>query len=152
VLGDIGKRLGADEVGDHRDPRGHLIGRDPDIDRDGKVAGQGRQRALQPLLGEHARMQPVCKPAQLLEGLHKLVLGTGDLVAGPFIGGRPSAAAQGRRQLCEPGLGAVVQATLQPPAFLVACRKDPSTRCRELLHPGLHLGLEAGIGAGELRR
>ena len=39
---------------------------------------------------------------------------------------------------------------LQPPAFLVACRKDPSTRHLELHDPGLYLGSEPSVGGREL--
>jgi hypothetical protein len=45
-----------------------------------------------------------------------------------------------------------MQVTLQPATFLIACRKDPSTRGRQLLDPGLDLGPEPGVGGGELGR
>ena len=59
------------------------------------------------------------------------------------------AAAQGDRQFPEPSLGPLVQATLQPPAFLVPCRKDPPARCRQF-DPGLHLGPQPSVGGGQL--
>jgi hypothetical protein len=73
----------------------------------------------------------------------------GDLAPRTFAGGRPSAAVEHVRQLPEPPLRPLVQAPLQPPAFLVACRQDPSTRRRKLHDPGLDLGPEPGVGGRE---
>ena len=71
-------------------------------------------------------MQPVGQPAQLLQGWRELGLGAGDLVPGSLAGGGPSAAAQRVRQLAESPLRPLVQAMLQPSAFVISCRKDPS--------------------------
>ena len=104
------------------------------------------------MLGQHARVQPLGQPAQLLHRSPELVLGVGDLLSGLLASGRSLAAAQGRRQLPELSLGPLVQATLQPPAFLVPCRKDPPARCGQLLDAGLHLGPQPGVGGRQLRR
>jgi hypothetical protein len=66
-------------------------------------------------------MQAVRQPPQFLQRSYELILRSGDLLPRALVGGRPPAAAQGPRQLPEPSLGPLVQATLQPPAFLVAC-------------------------------
>ena len=52
VLGDVGEGLGADEIGDHRHRRGHLVTCDRDLDRNREVLRQRRQRARQPVLGQ----------------------------------------------------------------------------------------------------
>ena len=105
VLGGVGEGLGADEVGDNCDPPGQLAARNVDVDREGEVLGQRGQRVRQPMLGQHPRMQPLGQPAQLLPRPPKLVLGVDDLLPGLLASGRPSAAAQGDRQLPEPSLG-----------------------------------------------
>ncbi len=94
-------------------------------------------------------MQPVPEPAQLLQRSGELVLGAGELIPRSLAGGRSSAAAQGRRQLLEPSLGPIVQATLQPPTLLIPCRQDPPTRRCKLHDPGPHLGLEPSVGGCE---
>jgi hypothetical protein len=104
------------------------------------------------MLGQHTRVEPAGQPAQLLQSSRELVLGAGHPVPRSRTGGRPPAAAQRVGQLPEPPLRPLVQAMLQPPAFLVACRQDPSTRRRELHDPGLHLGPEPGVGGRELGR
>jgi hypothetical protein len=126
VLGDVGKCLGADEIGNHRHRRGHLVTCDRDLGGNREVLRQRRQRTLQPVLGQHAWMQPVCQPVQLLQRRGELGLGTGDLIPSSLAGGGPSAMAQHVRQLTEPPLRPLAQAMLQPSAFLISCRKDPS--------------------------
>ena len=126
VLGDVGKGLGADEIGDHRHRRGHPVTCDRDLDGNREVLGQHRQGARQPALGQQARMQALCQPAQLLQRQHELGLGAADLFPGLLAGGGPSALAQRVRQLAESPLRPLAQATLQPPAFVIPRHKDPS--------------------------
>jgi hypothetical protein len=70
-------------------------------------------------------MQPLGQPPELLQRLPELLVGVGDLVPGLLAGGGSLAAAQGRRQFPEPSLGPLVQAMLQPAAFLVSSLQDP---------------------------
>jgi hypothetical protein len=102
------------------------------------------------MLGQHARVQPARQPAQLLQRSHQLLLGAADLVPGLLASGQSLAAPQGQRQLRKLSLGPLMQATLQPTTFLIARRKDPSTRRAKLHHPGLDLGPEPSVGGGEL--
>src|SRR5919106_971189 len=64
--------------------------------------------------------------------------------------GRRSDAAQNLPQLLESTLRPLVEATLEPSVFRVACFDYPSTRSLELHYPRMHFGLQPSVRSSEL--
>ena len=154
VLGDVGERLGGDEVGRALDRLGQAVpARDVERDGDRRAAGQRLQRRLQPALGEHGGMDAAREVAQLLQARLQLrdraVEQLGDVVVA--LGLQPRAAQQ-QRERDEPRLRAVVQVALQPPARRVARLHDPRARGAQLVDARLQLVVEVRDVAAQQAR
>src|SRR5215207_3279290 len=120
VLGDVGQRLGDDEVGGQLDllgelSRGHLA----HLDRQRSAVSECLDGRPEAAIGEHRRVDPTRQLAYLLERLVELL--TRAVQQAPRLPGVRAQLLSGHpereRQRDEPLLGAVVEVTLQPPAF-----------------------------------
>ena len=70
-------------------------------------------------------MQPLPELAKLFERSRQLRFGVDDPLVRPGAGRRQSHTTQGLSQFNEPALRTVVKTTLEPPPFLVPCKKYP---------------------------
>ena len=117
VLGDVGERLGDDEVGGGLDRRRRAVGeRDVDLDRHRAAGGERRQRGVEPTVGQHRRVDAAHEVAQLADRQLGLLVGADDQLGGA---GRVAARlepltghAEVHRQRDEALLGAVVEVAL----------------------------------------
>src|SRR5699024_8162086 len=76
VLGDVGERLGDDEVhGAFHLGRRSVIGGDVDVDRDGRAPRQCGEGRVESAFGEHGRVQAAGEVAQFDDGSSRLAVG-----------------------------------------------------------------------------
>ena len=138
VAGDVGERLGDDEVGGRLDRRRQPLARRlEDLDRDRRAVGEAAERRRQPAVGEHGGVDAAGQLAQLggrlVELLHRLVeqLGGRRRVGVELVAGQ----AQVHGQRHQPLLGAVVEVALDPAPLGVAGLDDAAPARRAAPRP-----------------
>ena len=152
VAGDVGQRLGDDEVGGRLDRRRQPLGRRlDDLDRDRGAAGEPAQRRREAAVAEHDGVDAAGQLAQLggrrRELGHRLVEQlAGHLRVGVELAAR-QAQVHGERH--QPLLGAVVEVALDPAPLGVAGVDDAGARGAQLLDLGAQLGLQPLVLQGE---
>jgi hypothetical protein len=134
VLGDVGQRLGDDEIGGRLDRwREALRQLRVDGHRHRRARDQRVQRRLEPAVGEDGGMDPARELAQLVQAGGELARGLlqqrHQLRVGRAIARQP----QQQRQPDEPRLRPVVQVALELPPRGVAGRHHPRPRLPQLL-------------------
>ena len=143
VAGDVGQRLGGDEVGGRLDlRRGPLVELDVDLDRQRHAVGEPLHGRPEPAVGEDRGVDAARELAQLGERDGELV---GELLDHRHEVGvlHPRAQQpQVERERDELLLGAVVQVALQPPARGVGGLHDAGARDPQVLDAGAQVGLQ----------
>nr|WP_228431103.1 hypothetical protein [Baekduia soli] len=154
VLGDVGQRLGDDEVGGRLDGLGQApVDGDVGEHRHGRALGQRGHRRREATVGQDRRVDPAGQLAQLGQR-------AGEPLAQPVdhrrelrvVAHAPAQQAQLQRERHELLLGAVVQVALDAPARPVGGLHDPQARLAQLLQTRPQVGLQALVVDGQRRR
>ena len=151
VLGDVGERLGAHEVGRRLDAGGKpSVGRGDDHGHR-RVPAERRQRRREAVVGEYARMDAAAELAQLRARLLELAVEEVEQLE-LLDGGAGADCPYGHGDVREASLDAVVQPAGNASALLVARGHDALARGTELGEPSRALGTESVVGEHQARR
>jgi integrase len=135
VLGDVGERLGDDEVRGRLDGRGEPPHRHPVLDRHRHPRSQRAHSCAQPALGQDRWQDAVRQLAQLVGRVLGVVECLGHERRGSILLVLERAVRQFERddRVHEPLLRTVVQIANHPPALLIGRRHDPRPGRRHLV-------------------
>ena len=140
MLRNVCKRLRAEEIHNRLDVRRQPRVRGRYFDRNRGLLCERRERALEPDFGEDTGMEPIGELAELLEGVHELVLASVDPLPGSLDTRGEARLAKSLGKPPQPPLRALAEPLLEAPAFLVAGLEDSPPRVLQLGYLGAHLG------------